>query len=150
MSNRTELRNKKRRENLELVRKARFKTNAALAETLGEGFSPSYISQLLKGHRGIGDDVADKIEERLGLPFGYLDSDPQALVTDFNRKLWDQVVWLWQHGDGEIMTMFRIMINAMYNKKQQEMGEQKLHETSDKQQADSTSHGPNAVGGTDA
>lgn len=73
MTNRTEQRHKVRRSNFERVIKSRFKTKAALSAFLGEGFSPSYISQLLSGHRGIGDEVADKIESRLGLPSGYLD-----------------------------------------------------------------------------
>src|SRR5574340_1235222 len=73
--NRTELRQKMRRDNLATVR-ARYRTNAALSEALGEGFSPSFVSQLLGGHRGIGDDVADKIEARLNLEPGYLDRPP--------------------------------------------------------------------------
>lgn len=85
MANRTETRQKLRRDNLARLKKTRFKTSVALADKLGEGFSPSYISQLLGGHRGIGDEVADKIEERLGLPNGYLDgadeSDP--VVAEF-------------------------------------------------------------------
>lgn len=85
MANRTETRQKLRRENLAKLKKTRFKTSVALADKLGEGFSASYISQLLSGHRGIGDDVADKIEERLGLANGYLDgadeSDP--VVAEF-------------------------------------------------------------------
>lgn len=85
MANRTETRQKLRRDNLAKLRKAHFRTSIALADKLGEGFSASYISQLLSGHRGIGDDVADKIEERLGLVNGYLDgadeSDP--IVAEF-------------------------------------------------------------------
>lgn len=46
-----------------------------MAEALGDGFSPSYVSQLLSGIRGIGDEVATKIEERLALPPGYLDDE---------------------------------------------------------------------------
>lgn len=63
--NRTEMRHKIRREALAQIKAQKFKTNAALSDALGEGFSPSYISQLLSGHRGIGDEVATKIEERL-------------------------------------------------------------------------------------
>lgn len=70
--NRTEYRQKLRRDNFARVR-ARYHTNAAFSDALGEGFSPSYVSQLLSGHRGIGDEVADKIEQRLQLDPGYLD-----------------------------------------------------------------------------
>ena len=35
--------------------------------------SPSFISQLINGHRDIGDDVAEKIESALNLPNGALD-----------------------------------------------------------------------------
>lgn len=70
--NRTEIRHRTRRDAFSKL-KERFRTNAALAEALGEGFSPSYVSQLLSGHRGIGDDVATKIEDRLNLPRGTLD-----------------------------------------------------------------------------
>lgn len=73
--NRTEIRQKARREAFAKIRAMRFKTNAALSEALGDGFAPSYVSQLLSGHRGIGDDVATKIEDRLELPRGWLDQD---------------------------------------------------------------------------
>lgn len=53
-----------------------YKTNIALSNALGEGFSPSYVSQLLNGNRGIGDDVATKIETRLNLTPGHLDREP--------------------------------------------------------------------------
>lgn len=85
MANRTETRQKLRRDNLAKLKKTRFKTSVALADRLGDGFSASYISQLLSGHRGIGDDVADKIEERLGLVNGYLDGadESDAVVAAF-------------------------------------------------------------------
>ena len=34
---------------------------------------PSYISQLLNGHRNIGEKAARKIEEKAGLETGFLD-----------------------------------------------------------------------------
>lgn len=73
--NRAEKRHQVRRDNLKRVQLARYKTVAAMIEDLGEGFGSSYVSQLMRGHRGIGDDVADKIEDRLDLPQGYLDID---------------------------------------------------------------------------
>lgn len=79
---RTENRQKLRRENFAKIRAARFKTSAALAEALGDGFAPSYVSQLLSGHRGIGDEVADKIEARLELPSGTLDSQSDTIEDD--------------------------------------------------------------------
>lgn len=74
---RTEKRNRLRREALTKI-KTKFKSNVALANALGDEFSPSYVSQLLNGHRGIGDDVATKIEERLKLRRGYLDEEKQT------------------------------------------------------------------------
>ena len=40
-------------------------------------------------------------------------------VSEFDRKLWDQVVWLWNNADPEVMIMFRMMINAAYIKRQE-------------------------------
>lgn len=77
--NRTEIRNSLRRDNFAKIRSERFKTSVALVNKLGEGFSPSFVSQLLNGHRGIGDEIADKIEKRLGLLAGYLDRGPFTL-----------------------------------------------------------------------
>lgn len=84
--NRTELRNMLRRERLKRIRQERFKTNVSMAEALSgnepdDVFSASFLSQIINGHRGIGDDVADKIEERLGLPQGYLDNPIDAGAT---------------------------------------------------------------------
>jgi transcriptional regulator with XRE-family HTH domain len=110
MATRTETRQKLRRENLVQIKKERFKKNIEMADKLGDGFSPSYLSQLLSGHRGIGDDVADKIEERLGLESGYLDT-PNATSE------WNNVLWLWNHQDAEIRVMFSLLAGAMYRKK---------------------------------
>lgn len=87
---RTQLRQARRRTAFKAI-KERFKTNQALADALGEGFSPSYVSQLLSGHRGIGDEVADKIENRLGLTPGKLDDTESAPhtseITDLVRTI---------------------------------------------------------------
>lgn len=72
---RTALRQKVRRDAFKILRD-RFRSNVEMSEALGEGFAPSFVSQLLNGHRGIGDDVATKIEERLGLSMGCLDQIP--------------------------------------------------------------------------
>lgn len=86
--NRAEVRAKVRRENFAKL-KAHYKTNAALAEKLGAGFSPSYVSQLLSGHRSIGDDVADKIEERLACQAGFLDQLEESQSDEIRaRKVW--------------------------------------------------------------
>lgn len=71
---RTEKRNQIRRKAFAKI-KTEFKTNVALANALGDEFSPSFVSQLLSGHRGIGDDVASKIEDRLNLKRGALDEE---------------------------------------------------------------------------
>lgn len=36
--------------------------------------NPSYFSQIKGGKKAIGDDIARKVEEKLGLPRGYMDS----------------------------------------------------------------------------
>lgn len=36
--------------------------------------NPSYFSQIKSGKKAIGDDIARKVEEKLGLPRGYMDS----------------------------------------------------------------------------
>lgn len=78
---RTEFRQKLRRDAFKRLR-TRFLSNVEMADALGDAFSPSYVSQLLNGHRGIGDDVATKIEDRLGLAWGYLD----RMQTDVNTE----------------------------------------------------------------
>lgn len=83
--NRTETRQQNRRARFNQIRQERFKTSALMAEHLGDGFSPSFVSQLLRGHRGIGDELADKIEARLDLPSGHLDLPNTDLV---GRFLW--------------------------------------------------------------
>lgn len=90
--NRTEKRARLRRERFAELR-ARYKTSQAFSDALGDGFSPSYVSQLLSGHRGIGDDVAEKIEERLSLDEGFLDEHaamPEGAlpVVAPSRKVW--------------------------------------------------------------
>lgn len=61
--------------------RGQHKTSAAFSSALGEGFSASYVSQLLSGHRGIGDDVAEKIENRLGVPGWFDQSDTIETLT---------------------------------------------------------------------
>lgn len=75
---RAKIRNETRRLALRALRK-RFSSNKAMAEALGEDFSPSFLSQLLNGHRGIGDELASKIEHRLRLANGFID---QRLPAD--------------------------------------------------------------------
>ena len=67
-------RKEKRRASFRSLRST-FRSNTEFAEALGDGFSDSYVSQLLSGHRSIGDEVADKIESRLALDPGWLDQD---------------------------------------------------------------------------
>jgi len=84
---RTKARQQKRQAAFVALR-ARFKTNVEFSDALGEGFSPSYVSQLLNGIRGIGDDVATKIEERLGLRPNHLDREGDPIgLTDDERTL---------------------------------------------------------------
>lgn len=53
----------------------------------------------------------------------------QPNISNFDRKLWDQVVWLWNNADPEIMTMFRMMINAAYIKRQADLQAQNVQDT---------------------
>lgn len=73
MNSRADLRAENRRVGFNELRK-KYKTQVTFAEALGEGFSPSFVSQLLSGHRNIGDDLADKIERSLGIESGWLDA----------------------------------------------------------------------------
>jgi transcriptional regulator with XRE-family HTH domain len=107
ISIRTEARQKLRREQLAKARAEKFNTSVAMAEALE--FSQSYLSQLLCGHSSIGDEVADKIEDRLGLPDGYLDASDaparhdmalteQKLTRIWQRHAADGAWWeCWQH-----------------------------------------------------
>ncbi len=113
---RAELRQHIRREGLKRLR-ARFSSNIALSNALGDGFAPSYISQLLNGHRGIGDDIATKIEDRLKLSPGYLDeihdthpanTEPGPairgavpLISWVQAGEWSQIVDNFSPGDAE-------------------------------------------------
>lgn len=96
---RTESRQRLRRERFATLKK-RFKTNAALSDALGEGFSPSFVSQLLSGHRGIGDDVADKIEKRLGLKAGFMDDASGSIAAEAQRAYAANRVWVIGNGQG--------------------------------------------------
>lgn len=57
-----------------------------------------------------------------GLPVGHPDNTDAHNITDPDRReLWGKVMWLWNHADPEIMTMFKLLIGAMYHKKAQEL-----------------------------
>lgn len=90
---RSENRNRVRREAFVRI-KAQYKSNVALANALGDEFSPSYVSQLLNGHRGIGDDVATKIEDRLKLPKGELDRVPETEIGPDLRGKVPLISWV--------------------------------------------------------
>lgn len=51
---------------------------------------PSYISQLLNGHRNIGEKAAKKIEEKVGLESGYLDISVKNEVALSKIEPWDE------------------------------------------------------------
>lgn len=117
--NRVETRQKTRRANFARLRR-KFKTAAQMADVLGEGFGSSYISQLLSGHRGIGDDVADKIEARLGLPSMWLDQEDKGE----RQADWDKLVWLFEHADNEVSVMLTLLTTVMYEKKRRQFDHQ--------------------------
>lgn len=59
-------------------RKSRLKQLVSDAESISAfarkyGFDPTYISQMLHGHRNIGEKTARKIEQATGKPLGWLD-----------------------------------------------------------------------------
>lgn len=45
-----------------------------------EGVDPTYVSQLLNGHRSFGEKAARKMEERLGLPQGEFDREDDSAL----------------------------------------------------------------------
>ena len=64
-----------RRENL--IQLARgYKSDRQFA--LAMGLVPSHVSQLLSGTRDMGEEVARRIEEKLGLPPGAISMEPDA------------------------------------------------------------------------
>ena len=64
-----------RRENLiRLV--GSYKSQRQFANSVG--LVPSHLSQLLSGTREMGEEVARRIEEALGMPVGFISLDPDA------------------------------------------------------------------------
>jgi hypothetical protein len=64
-----------RRENLaRLVRG--YKSQRQFAKSVG--LVPAHTSQLLSGTRDMGEDVARRIEDALGMPSGFLSLDPDV------------------------------------------------------------------------
>lgn len=69
-----------------LVVMAKYKTQSKFAEAVDT--APAYLSQLKKGVHpsgkpvSIGDDLARKIEERLGLEFGWMDRSHTEVFPD--------------------------------------------------------------------
>jgi phage repressor protein C with HTH and peptisase S24 domain len=67
---------------------------------------PSYISQLLNGHRNIGEKAARKIEAKSGLAEGYLDIETQSLQESPSFASSDKYAFIKQYdvkaacGDG--------------------------------------------------
>lgn len=59
-----------RRDNLRALAE-KHPTLAAFAERMD--MSPAHVSQLINGHRNMGDAVARKLEKKAGLPEGYMD-----------------------------------------------------------------------------
>lgn len=49
-----------------------YKTKAQFCSAID--MQPSYFSQIKRGDKAIGDDIARKVEEKLGLPRGYMDA----------------------------------------------------------------------------
>ncbi len=59
----------------------KYKTKAEFARKYG--IEPSYVSQLLGGHRGFGEKSARNMEEKLGLPPNYLDQGQGGAQGDY-------------------------------------------------------------------
>jgi len=61
---------------------SKYPTQQKLADEIG--VTNGYISQLVRGHREIGEKMARKIEAKLGLADGYLDNDECLDYTSAN------------------------------------------------------------------
>lgn len=109
------------------IRKLRIDNLRALVEKEGSiaAFSrkydkvdPTYISQLLNGHRSFGEKAARNMENRIGLPVGYLDvgaadqlernvvdgpvmSARVPLISWVQAGHWCEAIDLFQPGDAE-------------------------------------------------
>lgn len=109
------------------IRKLRIDNLRALVEKEGSiaAFSrkhdkvdPTYISQLLNGHRSFGEKAARNMESRIGLPVGYLDAGAAdqlernvvdgpvlrarvPLISWVQAGHWCEAIDLFQPGDAE-------------------------------------------------
>jgi len=70
-----------RKRRLELLRSQRRETWKELAKSLGYS-SGSYLTQLMKGDRPFGEDVAREFESRLGLRPGWFDLGPSNGISE--------------------------------------------------------------------
>ena len=59
----------------------------SLADVIG--YTPSYISQLITGHRNVGEKTARKIEKKTGKPSGWLDQagDVRSEIVDIIQEI---------------------------------------------------------------
>lgn len=61
---------------------AGYKRNSQFCERIG--MNPTYFSQVKTGRKSIGDELARRIEQSLGLPRGYLDTPKTDKQRDGN------------------------------------------------------------------
>lgn len=102
----------------------RFDGNqAAFAEAIKK--TAGYVWQITSGHRNLGEKAARSIEQVLNLPVYALDQNQSSSLKAggamvMSDDLRTQVEWLLANADQEINTMFKLMVHAMYMKKQEE------------------------------
>lgn len=68
--------------NLQQIMRQRAESTAEFARTYG--LDPSYLSQILNGHRGFGEKAARKMETQIGLQPGALDTSDQGNVSIYD------------------------------------------------------------------
>lgn len=81
---------------------------------------PSYVTRMLypegkAGKKRISDDMMELIENRFGLPRGWMDG--LSFKPQGNQAEWDKIVWLWEHADAEVKLMLSLLTGVMYDKK---------------------------------
>lgn len=64
--------------------------------------------------RNISSASARRLEEVCGKPKGWMDV---SAIEESSDAEWGRVVWLWNHRDAEIKTMFGLLVGMMYEKK---------------------------------
>lgn len=62
------------------------------------GIDPTYVSQLLNGHRNFGERAARNMEDKMGVDRGFLDLSPADGISPAAKSLVDTATRLAQQG----------------------------------------------------